>query len=234
MNLLTVLLALALVYFTQRFVSREISFLIQKLGGGKKQFVDFCSALFLPGTLLHEVSHFLMASALNVKTGDVKILPEFIDINEDPTQRIKMGSVQVAKMNPLQGFFVGFAPLITGIIFLVWMASLIGSFYFNKDYILLSVCLYLFFTVANSFFPSKEDLQHTLPFTIIFLTLAVAAWFLGIRFSFSPPAFITDTFKVLTNTLVGSAILNIIILIPLFLINRKKFTIKNRFSIPKK
>lgn len=223
MNLIFVFLALLLVYITQRYVSREISFSVQRLGGSRKHFTDFWSALFLPGTLLHEVSHLLMASALNVRTGDIKILPEFIDTEEDPTQRIKMGSVQVAKMNPVQGFFVGFAPLITGIGFLVWMASLIGSLYLQKSYFLLTVCLYLFFTVANSFFPSKEDVKHTLPMVIISLAIIIGAWFLGIRFSFSPPSFVTDTFRVLTNTLTASAILNIVILIPLFIINRRSF-----------
>ncbi len=223
MNLIFLLLSLFILFVTQRFISREISFSIQRLGGGKKHFVDFCSAFFLPGTLLHEVSHLLVAAALNVRTGEVKILPEFIETFEDNEERIKMGSVQVAKMNPIQGFFVGFAPFITGIGFLVWMASLIGSFYIVKNYFLLAICLYLFFTVANSFFPSKEDVKHTLPMVIISLAVIIAAWVVGIRFSFSPPPFITESLRVLANTFMISAILNIAILIPLFILNRRRF-----------
>jgi hypothetical protein len=65
--------------------------------------------LFLPGVLLHELSHYLMAKLLFVPTGRFSILPR--DLRNGTLQ---LGYVETAKTGLLREFLIGIAPLLAG------------------------------------------------------------------------------------------------------------------------
>lgn len=119
------------------------------------------SILFLPGTILHELSHWLMAEILQVRTGAINILPD-LDAEGD-TKRL--GSVATAHSGPFRAFLIGVAPFITGMLTL----SLLGYFLFLGglsawQYVLL---IYGIAVVGSSMLLSRED-RRTWPFIVIF------------------------------------------------------------------
>ena len=67
------------IFLSQKQMAKELGRFVHKLGGDSKAFVNFWSAIFLPGTIIHEVSHFLVAAMCGLRTGRVEVLPEFID-----------------------------------------------------------------------------------------------------------------------------------------------------------
>lgn len=118
------------------------------------------SLLFLPGVIIHELSHLLTAAILGVRTGNINIFPT--EIKEDS---VKMGSVMSAESDPIREFFIGLAPLISGIMII----TIVTILQFNNNFelnVLNILLLYLIFTVSNTMFVSKEDQRSfwVLPF----------------------------------------------------------------------
>lgn len=202
----------------------ELAKFVRRLGGDNKAFITLWSAVFLPGTILHEVSHFLVAAMTGVHTGKVEVLPEFIEdaVEGQEKKGVHLGYVQVAKMNPLQGFLVGFAPFITGSIMLVWLSTIIPQLLFQKNYWLLALLLYIFFTVANSMFPSWQDIKHTLVFILILIIGVIALFYFGFRFSVTPSQVVIDILLTLTRTFLLSGVLNLVIFLPFKLTGKIK------------
>ena len=216
------LVSLLFIFVTHRIMAKEISTFVHRLGGDGKAFITLWSAVFLPGTILHEVSHFLVALALGVRTGKVEVLPEFIEDTGSDNNKVHLGYVQVAKMNPLQGFFVGFAPLITGSGVLVWLSTLIPTYYDDKNYWLLALVIYIFFAVANSFFPSWQDIKQTLVFVFIVVIFLIAFFLFGFKVSLTIPSSVINIINVLSRTFILSGVLNVVISAPLFFLRRSK------------
>lgn len=174
---LLTLLFLILVYLSKKLLTKSISYLVHLLGGTQHGTIILWSLIFLPGTILHEISHFFFAIFTGAKSGKVEILPEYLDeeFSDEGKRGVALGYVQTSRLNPLQGFLVGLAPFIVGSIFLIWFSFLLEQFLHQKNYSLLLLFLYLFFTIANSFFPSWADIKQTLPFIVILLIILFAA-----------------------------------------------------------
>ena len=143
------------------------------------------SILFLPGVLLHETSHYLMAHALGVPTGRFSIIPR---AQEDG--RLQLGFVETAHTDILRDALIGMAPLIAGIFFIifvgVWRLELLDlwknvvrgmtityyealtQLYTRPDFWL---WFYLVFTVSSTMMPSRSDRRSWLPIALIFVIL---------------------------------------------------------------
>ena len=113
------LVALALPFlFIQRRLHNEIillTYLITRHAGVSQ--IIF-SIIFLPGVLLHELSHLIMAWLLRVRTGRFSILPSSL-----PGGRLRLGYVETEPSDFVRDTLIGAAPLITGGIAI----TLIGS-----------------------------------------------------------------------------------------------------------
>ncbi len=118
----------------------------------KKERIVFwiISLLYFPGTILHEMSHFLTATILFLKVKDINIFPE---IKKD---YIKLGSVLYEKKDFVRGFVIGIAPFFAGIFFFYYLSifNLFPSVNFFQNLIF----LYLIFAVSSTMFSSKQDL----------------------------------------------------------------------------
>lgn len=134
------------------------------------------SILFLPGTIIHELSHWLVAEILQVRTGEIKILPDL----ESHGKNRKLGSVATASVDPLRGFLIGIAPLIAGMTIL----SLMGYFLFLGNLLWWQYTL-LFYGIAvigSSMLLSSEDRKNW-PFIIIFVfILSYISYQLSVNF----------------------------------------------------
>ena len=76
----------------QRLLHREIQAVLLILTRNPQLTIGLFSILFFPGVFLHELSHFLMAKILNVRTGKISLIP-----NSLPDGRLQMGYVETAQ-----------------------------------------------------------------------------------------------------------------------------------------
>jgi len=203
-------------------MTRELSDLLHRLGGNQNVLIWIWSVVFLPGTIIHEISHFLAAAATGTRTGQIEIFPEFIENlleESDRPRGVSLGSVQVARMNPLQGFIVGLAPFISGTVLLIWLSSLIQVSYQAQNPYPLLLQAYLFFVIANSFFPSWSDIKQTLPLFIITLIAMALAGYFGLQFTLGATSPVWPILTAMTGAIFLSLFFNLIITGILVLLN---------------
>jgi hypothetical protein len=138
--------------------------------------------VLLPGIALHEISHWVAARLVGVKTRGISLHPE-----ARRGGSIRFGAVKVARSDPFRESWIGAAPLLTGVAAIlllarwrfgvemlpllppqtVW-ATLVSSL--NSPDAL--VWLYLIFAISNAMWPSESDRQA---WWAVALLLALAA-----------------------------------------------------------
>lgn len=171
----------------QRLFHREIQATLFIASGGNARFtMAVFSVLFLPGVMLHEFSHFLMARLLGVRTRGFSVVPTMM-----PEGYLRMGYVEVDDTDIVRDSLIGAAPLITGTLSIAYIAiyrldllplwevlrnGQMGLFWLGvsllpgiKDFYL---WFYLTFAVSSTMLPSHSDRHSWLP-----LGLAIAALF---------------------------------------------------------
>lgn len=150
------------------------------------------SLLFLPGIVIHELSHFFMAGVLGVRTGEITIFPS------GPTEsgQERLGSVQVDKTDIIRSSLIGIAPLLIGCLGVIaitkWQfPQLLYSFMAAQgtlNQLLIEgqkivaspmnlVWIYLIFAIANTMFVSEAD-RRSWPAMVILLIIigAIVVW----------------------------------------------------------
>jgi hypothetical protein len=215
-------LCLFFLFLSKRWLTLEIGRLIHRFGGGRHTLIVIWSLIFLPGTVIHELSHFFLAIITGARTGKIEIIPEYLEDeweNESKGGSVALGYVQTQRLNPLQGFFVGTAPFIVGTVLLVWLASSLRTEFYSGQTISLILQGYLFFTIANSFFPSWSDIKQTLPLVIVALLAAILAWILGLQILIGPNSGIISLSGTIATTLSISVAVNLLLCSLLFFVN---------------
>jgi len=138
-----------------------------KITRSEKWVINILATIFLPGTIMHELSHLLTAGIMLIPVGEISVYPEIVEGG------VKLGSVQIGKSDPFRRIIVGVAPVLTG------MLSILGILYFaNLDinHIVLwqvVISLYLVFEIGNTMFSSKKDLEGAIEFVGAILIVAV-------------------------------------------------------------
>lgn len=222
MAIIFLIISLFFLYISGQILLRQLTYLVHHAGGSRRFLVILWSLVFLPGTIIHELSHFFVAMLVGARTGKIEIFPEFLDV-DDQDGGVSLGSVQTQKLNILQGVLVGLAPFFVGLGLLVWLGSLILHSYYSLDYATLAVQGYLFFTISNSFFPSRSDLVHVIPAAITVVLIAVILWLVGVKFTFAPTKNLLDIAQTIFLTTILSIALNLVISLILYLV-RKVFS----------
>jgi hypothetical protein len=198
MPFIWVAISLPLLMITQRWSHRHLQG-IAFLATGKKNWAIILYAIILfPGVLLHEVSHWLMAGILGVKTGGFSVLPKL-----KPDGSIQLGYVEYYKsqrLGPIRESLVGSAPLISGtavvllIAFRIFNVTVLGEALQTGDVAILSealsilletadllLWLYLLFAVSNAMMPSASDRRAWPAFILIMVITAVVLYVIGLQ-----------------------------------------------------
>src|SRR5512134_1109534 len=101
----------------QRLLHREIQAVFLILTRDTRVTMGIFSILFLPGVFLHELSHFVIAKILGVRTGKFSIFPQSL-----PDGRLQLGYVETSKSDVVRDSLIGAAPLIVGTLVIAYVA----------------------------------------------------------------------------------------------------------------
>lgn len=188
--------ALGILLILQRWIHAHLHGVSLLLTGRPDWAIIVYAIVLFPGVLLHEMSHWLAAKLLGVRTGSMSLLPR-----RQPDGTLQLGYVEYYKgsnLGPIRESLIGAAPMVAGTIVIL----LIGFYVFGVTDLaaavqtgdidiltrsvsdLLStpfilVWIYLIFAVSNAMLPSRSD-RHAWPafFMITGITTAVLL-FLG-------------------------------------------------------
>ncbi len=167
-------LELGILFFISKKLINSLAKTFYRFRLSHKTVVHILAILFLPGTIIHELAHLLVAGVLLIPVGELSVLPEV------EGEQVKLGSVQIGKVDPIRMSLVGVAPVIFGvgiilfilnfINFAVWPQAILG--------------LYLIFEIGNSMFSSKRDLEGVIWF--LAACFVVGGGLLGVLYFLRP------------------------------------------------
>ncbi len=151
------------------------------------------SLLFFPGIVLHETSHFLVASLLGVRVGGFSLIPRLTQasgVKGGQSARLQLGYVQTVQTDVVRDALIGVAPLVFGGAFVAFaglsrlgLDSLWNDFLSAQPGLLASIqtvinahadywlWFYLAFAVSSTMLPSASDRRAWLPITISVILL---------------------------------------------------------------
>nr|WP_290667346.1 hypothetical protein [Ardenticatena sp.] len=169
------LLVLWLFLMLDRATTRAIITFFYLLTNSERAAYYIYALILLPGTLLHESSHWLMAKLMRVETTGLSLVPRF------ENGQLVMGHVLVRKSDPIRSALVGIAPLFVGTVVVVTIATRIFGmtwpfFFFDasmtgREMLVLflqearriqnvpdaALWVYMVFSVSNAMVPSESD-----------------------------------------------------------------------------
>jgi hypothetical protein len=181
----------ALIYLQRRlhFESQAIFLLLTKR---PEIALALFSILFFPGVFLHEVSHFIMARLLGVRTGRFSIVPQTL-----ADGRLQLGYVETTGSDFIRDGLIGLAPLLVGSCLVGYIGLVhldlqsvwaeVGSTGIRAIWTAISdlpsrpdfwLWFYLLFAVSSTMLPSNSDRRAWLPvvmFASLLLFLAILA-----------------------------------------------------------
>jgi hypothetical protein len=135
------------------------------------------AVLFLPGTIIHELSHFIMAKLLFVYAGKIHLIPETVGSD------VKMGTVVVGKTDILRRFLIGIAPFLYGTAIILTIIYVSIKYALTQNIWVIIGVVYIVFQIGNTMFPSKKDLEKTIILPIFIGIVFVSLYFAGVRIS---------------------------------------------------
>ena len=132
--------------------------------------------IFFIGTLVHELSHIIMARLLFVRTKNINLQTEIID-----DRHIKYGTAEIEATDPFRSSIIGIAPLIFGII-LIYLLTL--NINFNFISWIDAVKLFLISQISNSMFLSDSDTKDLKVVLFISFIILLSLFFIDVNYSF--------------------------------------------------
>jgi hypothetical protein len=229
-----VIVILPLVYL-QRLLHRELQAVLLILTRSPQLTIGLFSLMFLPGVLLHELSHFLMAKVLGVGTGGFSIFPQ-----ATPDGRLQLGYVETARTDLARDALVGAAPLVTGGLFVAFAGiyqlellalwDVLWAAQFNLFWLRLAALpqipdfplwFYLTFAVSSTMLPSDSDRHAWLPLGLLLGVLVAFAALAGagewMLTYLAPP--LNNLLRAAAALLGLSAVMHVVFILPLLLIH---------------
>lgn len=179
--------------YLQRLLHREIQLILFLITRSKPLTIAIYAMLFFPGVFLHELSHYLMAKLLRVRTGGFSLIP-----HASGDGYLTLGYVETEKSDILRDSLIGLAPIITGTAFVAYAGVVqlrldalwhvlsngqmrlflmgVGLLPAIPDFYL---WFYLTFAVSSTMLPSESDRHAWLPLGMWLGALLVLALIAG-------------------------------------------------------
>jgi hypothetical protein len=163
------LIQLVILFFISRQTINTLFAFLRRFLPDRPTFI-LITLIFLPGTVMHEMAHYIMAVVLMLKVKHVSVLPEF------EKDHIKLGKVVYEKKDIFRGILVGIAPIFFGL-FIFWVLS-IWQLFPNQSMGISILVGYFIFVISSTMFSSKQDLVdliYIIPLAI--LTVGIIIFF---------------------------------------------------------
>jgi hypothetical protein len=220
----------------QRWLHRELQGIFLLLTRRPAVALGLFSLLFFPGVFLHEISHFLAAKLLRVRTGRFSVMPKVL-----ADGRLRMGYVETAPSDTLRDALIGAAPLVTASLIIAYLgayrlglsglAPLVaqGSWdLFHSALLALPrqpdfwLWFYIAFSISSTMLPSASDRRAWLPIITGVLILVVLALLFGagpwIVANLTP--LVNRALRSLAMVFGISLVLHAVLLVPFFLLRQ--------------
>ena len=170
LSVVWLIVVFALMLGLRRWVEVHIQGLAYLITGHPTVSMWIFFLIFLPGILVHELSHWLAATLLQVPTGQIVIWPK-----PQGKRAVLLGTVQVGRVDPVRNSLIGLAPLVSGSLLITLIGAHLqldtlgntlsaGHWQLAWDSVARSISLpdfwlwlYLLFAVANRMMPSPAD-----------------------------------------------------------------------------
>lgn len=167
MSLLLFLVVFALTVYLQQWLHRHIQAFAFALTGNPGCALRLLFYLLLPGVYLHEFSHYLAAKMLFVRVKKFDV-----GIGRAKKQQVSLGSVQIARSDPVRESLIGAAPFLMGIgailLIAAWAFGLSADAAASFQHLSVNanayahdwttwLDLYLIFAVSTAMIPSESD-----------------------------------------------------------------------------
>ena len=226
-------LSLLLLAWVSRQLSLQLQLLFHLITRSSDLSMILLFLLLLPGIVLHEAAHWLIAYVLGLKPSKFRVWPK------KQRQHIGLGSVSVQSGQIWQDSLVGMAPLLAGSLIL----AQIGEHIFNAQQFSLALgeqrwlesvlvfqrallapdgilWAYLLFAVANAMMPSASDRQPLR--SLFFTSVLVLGLYLLFGLPLAPFALLLNWLAPLlyniTNAFIFTIALDLLILAVIYLI----------------
>ncbi len=173
----------------QRWLHAHIQGSALALTGNPGCAVRLLYYVLLPGIALHELSHYVAAKLLLVRTNGITI-----GIGRQRKKQVSLGSVNVAKSDPVRESLIGIAPFVVGI-GAIWLIAGLGFGLWPHDGLTLEEMLrrvqlyahdwttwldvYLIFAVSTAMIPSDSDREPWGPVITVFGLAVIVLFILG-------------------------------------------------------
>lgn len=185
-NLFWLICSIILLLFLNRWIILHIQGVGLLLSNSKATAIWLYFFLFLPGILVHEISHYLMARLLQVQVGKLSLWPR-----SKGRSQVILGSVEVRGAGPLRHSLIGAAPFMAGLTIILFLSQRLyldrlGTAFLSGDveiflsalYQSLSIpdfwlWFYLLFVVVNTMLPSPADRLYWTPVLLFFGTISL-------------------------------------------------------------
>lgn len=163
------LLLVVSIYFISRKAMNEVFYFLMRIFKNYHLVLAVITLILLPGTLIHELAHFIVALVLLLPVKSMSLFPVF------EANQIKLGEVKFEKRDVVRGGIVGIAPFVVGILLLI------SIFYFQifpgQDLIINILMTYLIFSVSSNMFSSRQDLKDAI-FVVPVIAIGAALFYL--------------------------------------------------------
>ena len=185
----------------KRWLSRHLYGLGLLLGGSHDAAILVYFLLLLPGVLVHELSHWITAKLMRVPVGKISIGPL-----AKGSGSTRLGSVSMARTDPVRAGLIGLAPLVVGSVLILLIAYQVfdvgdpgvlgadlspeGLLSALRGYLSvpnLWLWVYLIFSISNAMLPSESDRQAWLSLLLYGCAAGLVLYGLGLLQEVSSP-----------------------------------------------
>lgn len=186
------ILGVIAIFILSRAVLRHMFIFLHRFTRSQTLGISIISILYFPGTVIHEMSHFIVALILNMHPRDVSLFP-VID-----GRRVRLGHVEYEreKGDFIRPILVGVAPLF-GASVVLWLLVQTNLLYETHLGIRLLVGYFILSVTANMF-SSDQDLKYFGYIIPIGLVLAFIYYIIPFNIH---PAIMTFTINTFTSYL---------------------------------
>jgi hypothetical protein len=153
-------------------IFNQIYLYLYKYIRNEKIVVFIVGVMFMPGTLIHELSHAITAIFLGAKVKSFSIWPKF------ENNSIKLGYAEVTKLDTFRNTLIGIAPLIFGIILNYYLVQLFVISNIEVKFLL----FYFIFQISNSMFLSESDTKELKILSVILIILFTVTYFFDLYY----------------------------------------------------